>query len=85
MTKPTRELSLFKQMTHRSASDHALLKKIVTSHNFPPIPTRCFDWSAHWESFEEGPYGYGATEAEAIADLTDNYDDPTGASDASVG
>jgi len=50
--------------------------KIITSHVFPPIPTRCFDWSAHFENFEEGPYGFGRTETEAIRDLTENYDDP---------
>ena len=50
--------------------------KVITSHNFPPIPQRCFDWSAHFATFEEGPYGFGASEAEAIRDLTENYDDP---------
>lgn len=50
--------------------------KIITTNVFPPIPTRAFDWSAHWESREEGPYGYGPTEAEAIRDLTENYDNP---------
>jgi hypothetical protein len=51
--------------------------KIVTTNVFPPIPTRVFDWSAHWEGREEeGPYGRGPTEADAIRDLTDNYDNP---------
>lgn len=50
--------------------------KIITSHVYPPIPTRVFDWSAHWECREEGPYGFGPTEPDAIRDLTDNYDEP---------
>ncbi len=50
--------------------------KIITSRVFPPIPSRVFDWSAHWESWEEGPYGFGPTEETAIRDLTDNYDNP---------
>ena len=50
--------------------------KIITTNVFPPIPTRAFDWSARWEHREEGPYGFGATEAEAISDLTENYDNP---------
>lgn len=50
--------------------------KIITTNVFPPIPTRAFDWSAHFENREEGPYGFGATEAEAVSDLTDNYDNP---------
>ena len=48
----------------------AALPPIVTSHIFPPIPRRDFDWRAYREGREEGgPYGYGKTEAEAIADL----------------
>jgi hypothetical protein len=44
--------------------------KIVTSHVYPPVPVRNFDWAA-WRDGEEerGRYGYGTTEAEAIADL----------------
>ena len=49
-------------------------RKIVTSHVYPPIPVRNFDWSAYYEGDEEaGQYGYGATEAEAIADFIENY------------
>lgn len=47
--------------------------KIVTNNVYPPIPIRSFDWCAHYDD-EEGPTGWGATEAEAIADLTENYD-----------
>lgn len=50
--------------------------KIVTSFIFPPIPDRRFDWCA-WtdEVGEEGPRGFGATEAEAIADLMIELED----------
>lgn len=47
--------------------------KIITSHVFPPIPQRCFDWSAHIDGREEGPYGFGRTEQEAIRDLKENF------------
>lgn len=48
--------------------------KIVTSHIRPPIPTRSHDWCAHYDGEEERcEYGYGRTEQEAIADLTENY------------
>lgn len=44
--------------------------KIKTSHVHPPIPVRHFDWLAFIDGQEEeGPYGWGATESEAIADL----------------
>ena len=50
---------------------------IKTSFDYPPIPIRSMDWSAWYDGYEEsGPYGHGATEAEAIADLKDNYDAP---------
>ncbi len=48
------------------------MEKIITKHEYPPIPVRMFDWSARREGYEPGePYGTGATEAEAIADLLD--------------
>lgn len=51
-------------------------RPIVTSNIFPPIPIRDFDWCAYFEGEEErGQYGYGRTEAEAKADLLDNYGD----------
>jgi hypothetical protein len=51
-----------------------VLRKIVTHHDYPPIPTRELDWSAHYEGEEEaGMYGHGATEQAAIADFIENY------------
>lgn len=48
---------------------------IVTTHVFPPIPTRCFDWQA-WDgdTYDPDPdaqslIGWGATKEAAIADL----------------
>lgn len=44
------------------------MEPIETSYIFPPIPMREFDWCAYRDP-ERVPYGYGRTEAEAIADL----------------
>lgn len=57
-----------------------MARKIVTHHSYPPIPVRSFDWCAFYDGCEEdGRYGYGATEAEAVADFIENcapdYDD----------
>ena len=49
--------------------------KIITSHWRKPIPQRCYDWEAFYEGSEERGttwYGYGDTEAKAIADLKQN-------------
>ena len=49
--------------------------RIRTSHDFPPIPVRTFDWSAIDDDTYDGaddshcPIGRGATEQEAIEDL----------------
>ncbi len=49
--------------------------KIKTTYVFPPIPLRCFDWSAIDDDTYDGaedshcPIGHGATEQEAIDDL----------------
>jgi hypothetical protein len=45
--------------------------KIKTSHIYPPIPDRRFDWSAvDDDTYDyDQPIGYGRTEEEAIADL----------------
>lgn len=45
----------------------ARLDPIITNNIYPPIPIRQFDWVAYRDP--EGWCGYGATEAEAIADL----------------
>jgi hypothetical protein len=46
-------------------------RKIITVHEFPPIPQRIFDWRAYRDGDEEIParHGWGKTEAEALADL----------------
>ena len=45
-------------------------KKMIIRYIFPPIPQRQFDYTAYWEKDEGTPHaGFGATEAEAIADL----------------
>ena len=50
------------------------MRKIVTSHDYPPIPDRSMDWCAYYDGEEEaGGYGYGPTEAEAISDFIENY------------
>jgi hypothetical protein len=50
--------------------------KVVTTHIYPPIPLRTFDWCAHFEGEEErGGYGYGRTEQEALADLAEIWRD----------
>lgn len=41
---------------------------IVTYYVYPPIPIRCFDYCAFHDGNPE-LQGFGATEAEAIADL----------------
>ena len=43
--------------------------KIITTHVKPPIPMRTHDWSAHFDGREDGPVGWGSTEAEAISAL----------------
>ena len=49
-------------------------RAIKTVHEYPPIPDRRFDWCAFYDGEEEaGHYGWGRTEAEAIADFNENY------------
>lgn len=49
---------------------------IVTVYDAPPIPFRGVDWHAIYEGTEEtGPYGRGATEDEAIANLIELSED----------
>ena len=54
--------------------------KIITRYVYPPIPVRQFDWSAVTDDYDGAedshcPIGYGATEAEAIADLKQQLED----------
>jgi hypothetical protein len=53
-------------------------ERIITTHIYPPIAVRRFDWCAYRESYEPpdsdgvggyGHRGFGATEQEAINDL----------------
>jgi|TARA_R110000772_G_scaffold72943_1_gene158906 hypothetical protein len=46
------------------------MNKIITSHDYPPISVRNYDWSAFREDYDEGDLiGYGETEKEAIDEL----------------
>jgi len=46
------------------------MKDIVTTHDYPPIPIRNWDWSACRADYDEGDLiGYGRTEQDAIDDL----------------
>jgi hypothetical protein len=53
--------------------------RIVTSFYRPPIGTNACDWSAvdddTYSGGETQPIGFGATEAEAIADLMSQLED----------
>jgi predicted RNase H-like HicB family nuclease len=50
--------------------------KIVTHYICPPIPTRSHDWVAFEDGREEdGIYGYGKTEEEAVEDLKEMTND----------
>jgi hypothetical protein len=49
--------------------------KIVTSHVFPPIPSRNFDWSVVTDNYEPGaPVGFGPTKQAAVADLLEQIE-----------
>lgn len=50
---------------------------VITSHVYPPIPVRTSDWCAYYDDLgaDCSPYGWGRTEAEAIADLLVNTED----------
>ena len=44
--------------------------KIITRHEYPPIPIRDYDWSAVRQDYEPSdPIGHGKTEQDAIEDL----------------
>jgi hypothetical protein len=67
------------KVDHHTAMLNAALamveRKVVTSHVYPPIPIRDYDWSAHFDDVgaDCSPHGWGRTEAEAKQDLLDNY------------
>lgn len=50
--------------------------KIVTTHLYPPIPIRDFDWCATTSEYDgEGcPIGFGRTEEAAIEDLREQLE-----------
>ena len=49
------------------------MDEIITTHNYLPIPIRCYDWSAVRSSYDKGdPIGIGATEQEAINNLIES-------------
>ena len=41
----------------------------------PPIPIRGYDWCAYLDEYEEGPCGWGPTEAAAISSLEESLID----------
>lgn len=48
--------------------------KIVTNHEYPPIPLRQFDWSACTDNYEPGaPLEHGETETEAVDNLLKHW------------
>jgi hypothetical protein len=52
------------------------MTRIITTYVYPPIPVRTSDWSAHIDGREEdGPYGWGRTRDEAVADLEEQLAD----------
>jgi hypothetical protein len=49
---------------------------IIATRINPPVASRDLDWCAHYRGEEEaGGYGWGATEADAIADFVLNHQD----------
>ena len=52
---------------------------IVTIHEYPPIPLRCWDYRAHVKDYDEetGISGWGETPEAAIKDLLLLLEDET--------
>jgi hypothetical protein len=51
---------------------------VRTSFWLKPIPIRFYDWEAVLDNYEAGhPIGFGATEADAIADLNEQIEENT--------
>ena len=52
-------------------------RKVQTTHVFPPIPLRNFDWRASFADGDEGdPVGWGVTEKDALQDLYEQSTTP---------
>lgn len=50
--------------------------EVTTSFWLKPIPFRHYDWEATGVNYEAGdPIGFGATEADAIADLNEQIEE----------
>jgi hypothetical protein len=57
-------------VSFRAKVELRLGKPIVTTHVYPPIPCRKHDWCAYPAGEEEdGHYGWGRTEDEAVGEL----------------
>lgn len=67
-----------KTMPNRDGPAMADTPKVITTYVFPPIPSRRFDWSAHYEGEEDEKMdrGWGRTQMAAVMDLKDNYPRP---------
>lgn len=53
-------------------------RRVITTHNYPPIHPRSLDWVACYDGDEPTDngrmaVGYGRTEFEAVMDLRTNY------------
>lgn len=48
-------------------------RQVTTTYQCPPIPIRSHDWMAYIDP-ESGPFGHGATEEEAVADLMEQLE-----------
>lgn len=49
---------------------------IIATYWAKPIPLRQFDWEAVTDNYEPGePYGFGATEGEALLDLMEQLEE----------
>jgi hypothetical protein len=59
--------------------------EVLTSFWLKPIPLRIYDWEATTSNYEPGhPIGFGATEADAIADLLEQIEENRPLSDEQV-
>lgn len=50
------------------------MTRLLTTYDPKPIPDFRFDWCAWFDGDEERGCGYGATEADAIADLKEQME-----------